>query len=145
MTLSWEMILREIDRYFNLLNIRSKCTWTLVEDFQKKCAEQDAERDRHMTFVNSSVGGCTAKAVTTRGEALPGDNFDLGMNAAVGALMSGALMAPGTIINGVLAFIKHKEQVSPRPFLSSPGSHKEFETLLRGNPLTSTDLNILSD
>ena len=144
MNLSWEIINNEIGRYITVLNIRSKCTIALVEDFREKCAERDAERDRHTKLVSSSVTGL-AFSSTSRVEALPGDNFDLGLNAAAGVVLSGALTAPGAIINGIYGYLQHKEEVAPRPFISSPGSHEGFESLAKENSSRSPDLKVLSD
>jgi hypothetical protein len=141
MTLSWETILREIDRYFAVWDLQLGCKWTFV-----KLVKEEVDRYQPTSILPSPIAGALAgKAASTRGERLPGDNFDLYGNALAGVVMGQALVAAGELVGTIIEGLEKQGKLRSRPFLSSPGAHKEFENFLKGQTSSFTEWEIFSD
>ena len=139
MILSWETILREIDRYFAVWDLRWKCILALnkfIEDWNSLLNTSSARKSSLMT---GGMGGVTGEAALTR-------DSDLTVNLGLGVAAGGVLMVGEDLFVRALGKIALHEDMRPRSFLSFPGSHRGFETFLKDQiPPSSKSLAILSD
>uniref|UniRef100_UPI000A7E8A20 hypothetical protein n=1 Tax=Leptospirillum ferriphilum TaxID=178606 RepID=UPI000A7E8A20 len=145
MTLSWEMILREIDRYFFVLQQRFILGSTL-EKALNDLSEELFSKNKTGPIAGAAMGGLARKAVSTSGESLPGDNFDLYGNATVAVAAGQAILTGIDIVGGAAGQMYVSRLLrTPRSFLSFSGSHAAFEGIMRGGPPDTKNLPALAD
>ena len=139
MTLSWETILREIDRYYAVLDLQWKCKWALNKFLEDWNSLRNASNSKKGSLMAAAMGGVAGETALTR-------DTDLYVDMGIGVAATGVLMVGEDFLVGTIGKLALHEDMQPRPFLFSPGSHSEFKTFLIDQiPPSSKSLAILSD
>ena len=139
MTLSWEKILREIDRYYAVGDLQWKCKWALNKFLEDWDSLRNASNSKKASLMTAAMGGVAGETALTQ-------DTDLSVDMGIGVAATGVLMVGEDLLVGTIGKLALHEDMQPRPFLFSPGSHSGFETFLIDQiPPSSKSLAILSD
>jgi len=141
MLLSWDVIHQEVESYLRVMQKRLMIG-EAVTGVLKRFTEDLYSNNN--TGGGLAMGGLTGKALSSRGEEIPGDNFDKYGTATLGvavgqAALTGVNIALGAAAQAYVTYTLH----SRRPFLSSAGAHQTFaDLILQESP--SGSFNILN-
>ena len=123
MTLSWEKILREIDRYYAVGDLQWKCKWALNKFLEDWDSLRNASNSKKASLMTAAMGGVAGETALTQ-------DTDLSVDMGIGVAATGVLMVGEDLLVGTIGKLALHEDMQPRPFLFSPGSHSGFETFL---------------